>query len=136
MPVLCLQFQPKRAPTLSIGELAGLTSQIAFAVAGVSSVTIQRGRSASYFNVLIATRSVGRLWNRLRSELLQHRRLGSLVRASTIITAEGSLGWANYELMHHYGQESDEARRRLPNNRLQPTAASVNMMPPRLKRKR
>jgi hypothetical protein len=120
LPVLCLQFQPERAPKLSVGELAGLTGRIAFDVKGVTAVTIHRGRSNTYFNVLITTRSISRLWNRLRAELLQDRRLGSLVRASTIITAEGSRGWANYKLLHHYGQKSDEARRRLSDINFEP----------------
>jgi hypothetical protein len=42
------------------------------------------------------------VWNELRTRALKHRRLGAALRRSAIVTIQGSRGWDNYRLLHHF----------------------------------
>jgi hypothetical protein len=104
---ICIQFHPERAAKLKIHEIVTLATRVGFSVSGVASLTVQRGRSAAYFNLLFTARSTSALWKALDSKLLHNPRVGATLRLATIVTATGSRGWANYRLLHHFSERAD-----------------------------
>src|SRR5262245_40220556 len=103
MKTICLQFQPKRAPKVSVTTISALMLRIATAHDGVRQFTLQRGRASNqYINYLFVGHGVQSIWSAIRAKALQHRRVGSSLRRACIATAEGSRGWDDYVLLHHF----------------------------------
>src|SRR5438552_12603617 len=103
MKTICLQFQPKRAPKVSITSASALMLRIALAHEGVRQFTVQRGLAGSeYINYLFVCRRIESIWRAIRVKALQHRQVGSSLRRACIATAEGSRGWDDYVLLHHF----------------------------------
>jgi hypothetical protein len=102
MRTLCLQFQPYRAPKISVEQLSALLLRIAMAEKGIREFTVQRNRSAKYINYLFVGTFVGGIWSAVRVGALHHRIFGASLRRACITTAEGSQGWHNYLLLHHF----------------------------------
>jgi hypothetical protein len=74
---------------------------------GVREFTIQRGRGDAWINFLYTSTSAASIWSSLERGALAHRRLGLQLRRSSIVTCEGSRGWDNYRLLHHFdGREA------------------------------
>jgi hypothetical protein len=55
-----------------------------------------------HFNFYFNSLAVGRTWRMLHSRALGHRKWGSRLRRSAIVTCEGSRGWDNYLLLQHF----------------------------------
>src|SRR2546423_15490080 len=103
MRTLSVQFQPRRSPGLAARSVTTLMARIAMSVAELREFTVRRGTDRGpYLNYLFTCRSPRRIWKVLRSRALAHRRLGPGLRRATIVTCQGSRGWDNYLLLHHF----------------------------------
>jgi len=120
MRTVCLQFQPDRAAKVSVEHLSALMLRIALAEKGIREFTVQRNRSGKYINYLFVGPAVGDIWSAVRGRALRHRLLGPSLRRACITTADGSQGWHNYLLLHHFDPKQTLDKLRAPNTTLQP----------------
>jgi hypothetical protein len=75
---------------------------------GIRVFSVRKGRHRGpyvNFNFEGSRATLARLWKHLRTEVLLDRRAGAQLRRATIITCEGSRGWHNYRLLHHFNPE-------------------------------
>jgi hypothetical protein len=106
MRTLCVQFQPRRASGLAIKTVSTLMLKVAMANSDVRAFAIHRGGvSDPYVNYLFASRTIVATWKILRAKALANRKLGSRLRRAMIVTGQGSRGWDNYLLLHHFDSE-------------------------------
>jgi hypothetical protein len=71
--------------------------------ADVRAFSIQRSKARDgYFNFSFESPNASRVWRAVRGRALGHRAFGRALRHSTIIVSQGSRGWNNYGLLHHY----------------------------------
>ena len=104
MRAICVQVQPKRAPSLDIKSVARLMLKIAIRV-NAPSFSILRGGRNLWINFTFASKAPRRIWNELQTGALRHHSLGAVLRRSAIVAAEGSRGWDNYRLLHHFDDQ-------------------------------
>ena len=97
---LCVQFQPRRAPSLAVDVVAGLLASCVTAD-GVRELFVERGRSDAWVNFTFTSSSTARTWTAVQAAL-RHRRWGRALQQSTIVTCQGSRGWDDYNLLHHF----------------------------------
>jgi hypothetical protein len=103
MRVLCVQLQPGRAKALSTRTVAQLMARIAETLTDVRQFSFDRGSDRGpYINYCFKSRSPARVWQALNRQVFSNSRVGALVRRSSIVTCQGSRGWDNYLLLHHY----------------------------------
>jgi len=98
--LLCLQIQPARAKSLNLETVAALLVSHVMST-GVRELFIERGRADSWINLSFRSTSIDATWRALQ-EAFQHRRWGAALRRSTIVTCQGSRGWDDYKLLHHF----------------------------------
>ena len=102
MRTLSVQFQPRRSRELKPDKVSELMLRIALDT-GVRTFSVERSRARnSYLNFLFASVTVKRTWRAVQLIALNHRTLGRGIRRSTIITCQGTRGWDNYRLLHHF----------------------------------
>ena len=100
---LCVQLQPRRAAGLRPQTVTALMSRVATAAPELQSFSFERGNDRGpYINYCFSGRALGRIWARLQKQALAHPRIGSGLRRAVIVTCEGSRGWKNYLLLHHF----------------------------------
>jgi hypothetical protein len=103
MRVLCVQLQPGRAKALSTRTVTQLMVRIADALTDVRQFSFDRGSDRGpYINYCFKSRSPARVWKALSKRAFGNGRVGALLRGSSIVTCQGSRGWDNYLLLHHY----------------------------------
>lgn len=103
MRTVCVQFQPKRARGVSVEVVTQLMARTAKSAGIVRTFGVEVAPSRQpWVNYFFTARYAGPVWAHLRRRALHHRRLGSALRESTIVTCEGSRGWDNYRLLHHF----------------------------------
>jgi hypothetical protein len=106
MRTLSIQFQPRRAPGLSRRYVASALADLAASVPSVRSFFFRGGNDRGpYINYFFETGSPAKTWRAISTSLLKHRRIGARLRRSTIITCEGTRGWENYLLLHHFNSK-------------------------------
>jgi hypothetical protein len=113
MKTLCFQVQPKRSPAIDLDAVTALMVRIAMS-SDIREFTIQRGHGKNpWVNFLFTSASIARTWSRLESGAITHSRLGAKLRRSSIVTCQGSRGWDDYRLLHHFDsrQALDRFRR-------------------------
>jgi hypothetical protein len=81
--------------------VARLMMQVAISIE-TPRFTVVRGRKNAWINFLFDAKALRPVWSELQSIALRHRRLGTALRQSSIVTVEGSRGWDNYQLLHHF----------------------------------
>jgi len=102
LKALSIQVQPHRAPGLDIEDVRALMTRIA------SNALVERSHfedghdGVDYFNFTLGTRDLKALWATILDEVYVDPTLGELVARSSIATCEGSRGWDDYLLLHHY----------------------------------
>jgi hypothetical protein len=101
MRTVSVQFHSRRAPDLDARTVSELMLRVALN-AGVRVFLLERPRSAGYFNFLFVSATPVRSWRAVQTLALRHRRLGGRLRRSTIVACQGSRGWRNYHLLHHF----------------------------------
>lgn len=69
----------------------------------VRAFSMKRSRAQNGFvNFLFESTAVARTWRAVRALALGHRTFGRALRRSTIVVCQGSRGWDNYRLLHHF----------------------------------
>jgi len=105
MRTISVQFQPRRSDKLESAKVCRLMLQIALDT-DVSTFVIERSRARdSYLNFLFSSTTAARTWRAIQRIALRHRLLGAPIRRSTIVTCQGTRGWDNYRLLHHFDPE-------------------------------
>jgi hypothetical protein len=105
MRTLSIQFQPSRSPDLTVEAVTTLMARIAASLSDVREFTVQRGSERDpCINYFFTSRAPARIWMALGVQAFAHRRLGPRLRRATIVTCQGSRGWDNYLLLHHFDQ--------------------------------
>ena len=66
------------------------------------SVERSHGRNR-YINFLYLSATPSRTWQMIQKQL-RHRTLGIPLRRSLIVVCQGSRGWDNYRLLHHFDE--------------------------------
>jgi hypothetical protein len=71
--------------------------------AEVRSFSIRRSRARdAYVNFIFESPTVAKAWRLLHARALSHRRIGRGLRQASIVVCQGSHGWDNYRLLHHF----------------------------------
>jgi hypothetical protein len=83
-------------------------SLLARSVAGDPAVLrfeVQKGNDRGpyvNFHFIGQNRSLPYIWSLVNRRALKHRSLGAMLRRGSMVTCEGSRGWDNYRLLHHF----------------------------------
>lgn len=93
MGYISIQIQPKLSPSInSEGVASFLKSE------GYTPEITEGDDSGKYININIKTNNIKELWVKIKEYLQEHNDFAN----STIVTCEGSQGWDNYLLLHHF----------------------------------
>ena len=101
MPALNVQVQPNRAPALDLDAVLALFATAA-ELADAELEVISGEDDGPYVNYDFRTRDLGRLWEILQGQVFWNQMIGPSLAMSSIVTCEGSRGWDDYRLLHHY----------------------------------
>jgi hypothetical protein len=121
---LILQFHPQRQPALSLAKVLERLVRVGADVSEVKAVTIMRGRDRGpYVDVSfsVAAKYLPKLWSRLSSRALGADALGRKLRLASMVYCEGSRGWDNYKLLHHFDPRQELGALPAPNKSLERT---------------
>jgi len=71
--------------------------------AQVRTFSVQRSRSQSaYINFTFESPTVASAWRLVHARALGHRKMGTPLCDASIVVCQGSRGWDNYRLLHHF----------------------------------
>ena len=101
MRTINFHVQPRRASPLDVVVISRLMMRAAWNPR-VEMFSIHRDRRRTWLNFGFSGPAAGQVWKMLRSEVINHRQWGSRLRRCSIVTCEGSRGWDNYVLLHHF----------------------------------
>jgi hypothetical protein len=80
-----------------------LMARIAASESKVAEFSTEKSRDrTAWVNYLFTAGKADPIWKTLHSRVLHHRQWGNLLRKSSIVTVEGTRGWDNYLLLHHF----------------------------------
>ena len=100
---LCIQIQSKRAPALDVETLRSLCDALAKNSPLVNRITYVEGDdNGPYLNLMFETENLEALWNLLKINLYGDSNSGHFIGQASIATCEGSKGWDNFLLLHHF----------------------------------
>jgi hypothetical protein len=105
MRILSIQFQPNRAPRLKPISVLALMTRVAATHQSIRAFEFQKGNDRGPYINFFLTVPVAKLagaWSAVRAQALWHRVLGAGLRRSCIVTCQGTRGWDNYLLLHHF----------------------------------
>jgi hypothetical protein len=108
MRTLLVQFLPDRCPQLEVGLVLALLAQIVAADPRVRHFEVSKHNARGPFvNISFAShdRELPHLWSLVQRQALMHRLLGAKLQRSCVVTCEGSRGWNNCLLLHHFSPE-------------------------------
>lgn len=99
---LSFQFQPRRAASLDVGKVCDGMLKIALE-GQVRTFSVQRSRARdAYINFTFEAPRVAGTWRIVHARALHHPRMGRALRQASIVVYQGSRGWDNYRLLHHF----------------------------------
>lgn len=101
MPALKVQVHPERAPTLDLDGVLEIFSNAAEMANAELSVS-EGAEDGPYLDYDFLAGDLPRLWEVLQSQVFEHDELGPELAVAAIATCQGSRGWDNYLLLHHY----------------------------------
>ena len=93
MGYLSIQIQPELSPTINSEEITSFLNN-----EGYKPEIVEGNDSGKFINLNIETNNIKGLWVKIEKYLHEHNEFSN----STIITCEGSQGWDNYLLLHHF----------------------------------
>jgi len=103
VPALNIQVHPERAPDLDLDSVLGLFSDAA-QLADAELTMSEGDDDGPYLNYDFLTGDLPRLWEVLQNEVFSDDIVGPQLALAAIVTCQGSKGWDNYLLLHHYDQ--------------------------------
>jgi hypothetical protein len=105
MRTLIVQFQPKRASSINVEAVVALFARVVGKIRSIRAFAYQKGNDRGpyiNFQLEVPAARLFEAWSQIRAGALGHRTLGSSLRHSCIATCEGTHGWDNYLLLHHF----------------------------------
>ena len=103
MRLLNIQVQPERVPTLDMARTRGIVEALAKDRTLVAKFeSVEGDDDGPYVNFTFAAKDLPKLWASVQKKVLRNTEIGPAVSKSSIIICEGSEGWDNYRLLHHY----------------------------------
>ena len=103
MPSLLIQIQPGRAADLHVDTVCRRCQALTKVNPAIGHFTVVRGNDdGPYVNLNFETSDLGALWRKLEIHVYGDPLLGGLMRQASIATCEGSRGWDDYLLLHHF----------------------------------
>jgi hypothetical protein len=101
VPALNVQVHPERMPSLDLDAVLEIFSNAA-QMADAELTVSEGGDDGPYISYDFLTRDLVRLWEVLQSQVFTDDILGPQLALAAIATCQGSKGWENYLLLHHY----------------------------------
>src|SRR5262245_2617438 len=102
MRTLIFQVQPRRARRLSLKRVCNLMLKIALE-ARVRTFSVRRSRRQyAYLNPTFESPTVANAWRLVLARALDHPKIGATLCDASIVVCQGSRGWDNYRLLHHF----------------------------------
>jgi len=101
VPALNVQVYPERMPSLDLDAVLEIFSNAA-QMADAELTVNEGGDDGPYINYDFLTRDLQRLWEVLQSQVFTDEVLGPQLALAAIATCQGSKGWDNHLLLHHY----------------------------------
>ena len=97
MKKICVQFQPDRAPELSLKEIRSVLESIGATPRLVQGHRVDEGEeNGPYLNFTFDTPDLGELWALIEDQIFRDPPWGRLARKASIVTCEGNL------ILHHF----------------------------------
>ena len=101
MPALKVQVHPERAPALDLDSVLEIFANAAEMADAELTIT-DGGDDGPYVDFDFLTGDLPRLWEVLQSQVFEHDEVGPDLAVASIATCQGSRGWNNYLVLHHY----------------------------------
>ena len=101
MPALNVQVHPERVPGLDLDAVLEIFSNAA-QMADAELTLSEDPDNGPYIDYDFLTGDLVRLWEVLQSQVFSDDVLGQQLAHAAIATCQGSKGWDNYLLLHHY----------------------------------
>ena len=101
VPTLSVQVQPNRVPDLDLAAVLVLFTSAA-ELADAELEVAEGEDDGPYVNYNFRTQDLVRLWDILQGQVFWSQAIGPNLAKASIVTCEGSHGWNDYLLLHHY----------------------------------
>jgi hypothetical protein len=108
VPDLTIQIQPKRQPTLDLARALAKLANVAATRPSVRELHIRKGCDRGpYIDITftVPANEVAALWRQLSKNVLGKDAAGRKLRLASMVYCQGSRGWDNYRLLHHFDPE-------------------------------
>ena len=100
--VLSVQIQPHRSD-IDMQAVGAAFETILRTSELIDGHSFERGEDeGEYSNYSFSTSSLSGLWSLISSSIYSNPDLGPAISACSIVTCEGSRGWDDYLLLHHF----------------------------------
>ena|SRR5688572_22121500 len=100
---LNLQFQPEKAPELDPAAVRAAVEALSKDHSLVAGFETSQGEDEGpYLNFTFLAKDLPKLWLKLKSDVLGNPEIGAGLARSSIVVCEGSEGWDDYLLLHHF----------------------------------
>jgi hypothetical protein len=103
VPALNVQIHPERAPGLDLDGVLEIFANAA-EMADAELTVSEGANDGPYINYDFLTADLPRLWEVLQSQVFANETIGPQLALAAIATCQGSRGWDNYLLLHHYNR--------------------------------
>jgi hypothetical protein len=103
MTDFCIQIHPERSADLDVAAVETLCEGLARDQGLIQRFAVVEGADdGNYVNLMFETQEPRQLWGLLQEQLYQSREFGGALQVSSMVMCEGSDGWNDYLLLHHY----------------------------------
>ena len=102
MTDFCIQIHTDRAPDLDLAAVRDACAVLAQDKCLVKCFTVIEKGCDDHFNIMFKTEQPRAFWDVLSMALFKCGTHGAALRNAAIIMCEGTRGWDDYRLLHHY----------------------------------
>lgn len=103
MTDFCIQVHPDRSLELDLDRVRSLCEGLASSNRLIRRFTFAEGTDRGrYANLMFDTTDPEALWKLLQQSLYRSSEFGGALAKSSMVMCEGSHGWDDYLLLHHY----------------------------------
>jgi hypothetical protein len=103
MTELCIQIHPHRCPGRELGSALSQCRRLSTQRSWIRHFSQTDGFDQhAYVNLIFEADDVRLLWKFLSEQLYDASGLGQFMRGTSIVTCQGSSGWDDYLLLHHF----------------------------------
>ncbi len=103
MTEFCIHIHPNRARDLDLAQVRALCAALARERDLVRRHAVLEGLDhVPYVNLMFETERPDLLWSLIEQRLYRDGAVGGALRASSMAMCQGTRGWDDYRLLHHY----------------------------------